>query len=103
MSGKKWLIWSHHHNAWHRRGMDGGANGYAADLAGAGLFDEEVARQYHDDPCKSDRRDEMIDPADRLTQIKGALLRNVDQIDRLLLIAEAAGMTVPKDLTKPLR
>lgn len=45
-----WLIRSHYWNSWHRRGSDGGACGYTADILHAGVFGAEKARAYNDGP-----------------------------------------------------
>lgn len=64
-----WLIWSYYHGCWHRRSAEGGACGYTQDVAQAGVFDERVARAYHDTGPKRHRRDVSI-PAAR---VKAAL------------------------------
>lgn len=43
-----WLIWSRKWRMWHRRGSDGTAAGYTADLSQAGLFPFSKACAYHD-------------------------------------------------------
>ncbi|UPT53177.1 hypothetical protein [Synechococcus phage Ssp-JY42] len=58
-----WLIWSYYHNCWHRRSSDGGAAGYTNDVACAGIFDERVARMYHEDGPKAHRRNVSIPAA----------------------------------------
>lgn len=42
-----WLIRSHYHGAWHRRGSDGGAQGYTNDITQAGIFELPKAQEYH--------------------------------------------------------
>ena len=58
-----WLIWSYHWNCWHRRSSDGGAAGYTNDVAQAGVFDERVARAYHDAGPRKYRRDVSVPAA----------------------------------------
>lgn len=43
-----WLIWSRKWGMWHRRGAEGGANGYTKEIADAGLFPYSKATAYHD-------------------------------------------------------
>lgn len=66
-----WLIWSRHWGCWHRRSSSGGAAGYTSDIAQAGLFDEKVARAYHDPPPH--RRDEAIPAAKIIRQLRERL------------------------------
>jgi len=53
-----WLIWSRYWSRWHRRSPEGHAAGYTDDIAHAGVFDEKMARAYHDPPPH--RRDEAV-------------------------------------------
>ena len=68
--GGPWLIWSYHWNCWHMRSSTGGASGYTSDIAQAGVFDEAMARAYHDTPPH--RRDVSV-PARKA--LKEALAR----------------------------
>lgn len=66
-----WLIWSHHWNCWHQRSSEGGASGYTDDIAQAGVFDERMARAYHDPPPH--RRDEAVPARKAIKQAEARL------------------------------
>jgi hypothetical protein len=91
MSGRKpelngegpWLIRSHYWGAWHRRSEDGAACGYTQDIAGAGVFGFEKAREYHDWP---DGRDEAVPLAEALPQLQERLTQINASRDKLKAI-----------------
>ncbi len=55
-----WLIWSYYHNCWHCRSSSGSAVGYTYDVSAAGVFDENVARAYHEDGPRKHRRNVSV-------------------------------------------
>lgn len=63
----QYLIWSNYHGAWHRRGSEGRAQGYATDLERAGLFDWDVASQYNEGKRGRDR---LISPDELRAHIR---------------------------------
>lgn len=72
------------------RSSAGGAAGYTDDIASAGIFDEEKARQYHDPPPY--RRDEAVPFAkafDKLEARLGAMTAERDAFANKIATAKA--------------
>lgn len=82
---REWLIWSRYHCAWHRRSNEGGACGYASDIAEAGIFVRSKANSYNDGD-----RNEAFHVSEKLPQIKAAIARHEEALANLRLAADQA-------------
>lgn len=76
-----WLIWSNHWGRWHCRNSTGGAAGYTDDIANAGVFDEQKAREYHDPPPY--RRDEAVPFSKAFAKLDARLVAMTAERDAL--------------------
>lgn len=75
---REWLIWSREWRAWHRRGEQGGANGYTDDISMAGLFTRSIAASYHDGI-----KDEAFHVSEKRADLRAALKRHKEALGRL--------------------
>jgi hypothetical protein len=83
---REWLIWSHYHALWHRRCSDtGGACGYTADIAEAGLFPRSKALGYHDG-----ERNEPFHFSEKLALIQRAIAEHDRKLGQLQQMSVAA-------------
>lgn len=83
---REWLIWSHYHALWHRRdSTTGGACGYTADIAQAGLFERAKADSYNDGD-----RNEAFHVSEKLTLIEETMRQHNEALRGLLTLAEKA-------------
>ena len=80
----EWLIWSHYHNAWHRK-SGGLACGYTSDIAEAGLFPRSKALEYHDGD-----RNEPFHVTEKRSEINAAIAEHDRKLAQLRDIARAA-------------
>lgn len=82
---REWLIWSHYHQAWHRRSEEGGACGYTDDIAAAGVFVRSRADEYNDGD-----RNEAFHVSEKLPQINAAIGRHEAALANLRFASEQA-------------
>lgn len=92
-----WLIWSNRWGRWHRRGAEGGANGYTSDIAEAGLFPFSIANDYHDGVD-----DEAFHASDLVEKINPRMLALISHRRNLIALGAAAlGETPSIDIAEP--
>lgn len=79
------LIWSIYHGCWHRRGSEGGANGYTDDIGQAGVFETSKAMAYHDPEGQPDRRDRAVPIAEVEAKLRDRLATTLLTRENILL------------------